>query len=223
MASTRRAPPTPPGSRGRIRPGRRRRSPPQKGQALGQFVSFLACGGQEKMATLGYSPLPPVLVQEDFNAIGRMNGGQQPPPVSAANCKNPYVDGEIPLPGSPRWSQGVTGSSEASGAATRRRRPGPARAELRLRVWFVLGSGSAGRAARAGSSAAAARERAAGLTPEAGGRGLHGGERPGRAQARSSAVRTSSSGPTPCVSADHAVAQPPDSPCTPGGRCSSSG
>jgi ABC-type phosphate transport system substrate-binding protein len=73
----------------------------QKGQALGQFAAFLACSGQEKMATLGYSPLPPVLVQEDFNAIGRMNGGQQPPPVSAATCKNPYVDGEIPLPGSP--------------------------------------------------------------------------------------------------------------------------
>ena len=43
---------------------------PQKGQALGQFASFLACAGQSKMAQLGYSPLPPVLVQEDFNAVG---------------------------------------------------------------------------------------------------------------------------------------------------------
>ena len=72
-----------------------------KGQALGQFVQFLACAGQQKMATLGYSPIPPVLVQADFNAIGRLNGGVQPPPPNAANCKNPYVDGEIPLPGSP--------------------------------------------------------------------------------------------------------------------------
>jgi len=72
-----------------------------KGQALGQFVNFIACGGQEKMALLGYSPLPPNLVQEDFNAIGRLNGGQQPPPPTAANCKNPYVDGETPLPGEP--------------------------------------------------------------------------------------------------------------------------
>ena len=40
-------------------------------------------------------------MQEDFDAIGRLNGGQQPPPVSAATCKNPYVDGEIPLPGEP--------------------------------------------------------------------------------------------------------------------------
>lgn len=72
-----------------------------KGQALGQFAAFLACAGQEKMATLGYSPLPPVLVQADFNAIGRMNGGQQPPSPTASNCKNPYVDGETLLPGQP--------------------------------------------------------------------------------------------------------------------------
>jgi phosphate transport system substrate-binding protein len=74
---------------------------PDKGQAIGQFVAFLACAGQEKMALLGYSPLPPNLVNEDFDAIGRLNGGQQPPPATAANCKNPYVDGETPLPGEP--------------------------------------------------------------------------------------------------------------------------
>ena len=77
------------------------RSRSQKGQALGQFVAFLACAGQQQMATLGYSPLPPNLVQEDFDAIGRLNGGVEPPPVSAATCKNPYVDGQIPLPGEP--------------------------------------------------------------------------------------------------------------------------
>ncbi len=75
--------------------------PSQKGQALGQFVTFLACAGQEPMPQLGYSPLPPNLVQEDFDAVGRLNGGQEPPPVSPADCKNPYVDGQIPLPGEP--------------------------------------------------------------------------------------------------------------------------
>jgi phosphate transport system substrate-binding protein len=89
----------------------------QKGQALGQFAAFLACAGQQKMATLGYSPLPPVLVQEDFNAIARMNGGPQLPPVSAANCKNPYVDGEIPLPGSPVVA-GVGGGGIGGGGST---------------------------------------------------------------------------------------------------------
>ncbi|HVC70611.1 MAG TPA: substrate-binding domain-containing protein [Acidimicrobiales bacterium] len=70
-----------------------------RGAELGQFINFLACAGQEKMALLGYSPLPPNLVQEDFNAIGRLNGGQQPPAPTAANCHNPYVDGEVVLPG----------------------------------------------------------------------------------------------------------------------------
>lgn len=74
---------------------------PAKGAALGKFVAFLACAGQAKMDSLGYSPLPPVLVQADFNAIGRLNGGVQPPPPTAANCKNPYVDGTTVLPGSP--------------------------------------------------------------------------------------------------------------------------
>jgi len=72
-----------------------------RGQALGQFVSFLACAGQQKMALLGYSPLPPNLVQEDFDAVGRLNGAREPAPVSSADCKNPYVDGQTPLPGEP--------------------------------------------------------------------------------------------------------------------------
>ena len=82
-------------------PGGSSSFPSDRGQALGQFVSFLACEGQQKMALLGYSPLPPNLVQEDFDAVGRLNGGQQPPPVSPSNCQNPYVDGQTPLPGEP--------------------------------------------------------------------------------------------------------------------------
>ena len=93
--------------------------PSQKGQALGQFAAYLACAGQEKMALLGYSPLPPNLVIEDFDAIGRMNGGQQPPPPTPANCKNPYVDGETPLPGEPA----ITGQS-GGGVTTTTGAPG---------------------------------------------------------------------------------------------------
>jgi ABC-type phosphate transport system substrate-binding protein len=96
--------------------------PTDKGQTLGQFVAFLACAGQQKMALLGYSPLPPNLVQEDFDAIGRLNGGREPPPVSAATCKNPYVDGQTPLPGEPAvvgQAPGVPGGGApvAKGAA----------------------------------------------------------------------------------------------------------
>ncbi len=95
--------------------------PAQKGQALGQFVSFLACAGQQGMATLGYSPLPPNLVLEDFDAVGRLNGGQEPPPPTPANCKNPYVDGQTPLPGEPaiagQSGGGVQPTSTAAAAA----------------------------------------------------------------------------------------------------------
>jgi len=138
---------------------------PQKGQALGQFVSFLACGGQEKMANLGYSPLPPVLVQEDFNAIGRMNGGQQPPPVSAADCKNPYVDGEIPLPGSP-VVQGVIGGGIGGGGSPSTT-GGGAGGGGGAAAGGKSGSksGSSGRSGSGGSSLAA-QEAAAGLTPQ---------------------------------------------------------
>jgi phosphate transport system substrate-binding protein len=95
--------------------------PSQKGYALGQFVSFMACLGQSSMATLGYSPLPPNLVQDDLNAVARMTGGVPDPVVAtASNCKNPYVDGQIPLPGEPavigQTGGGVTpGQTAAAG------------------------------------------------------------------------------------------------------------
>jgi len=73
---------------------------PAKGAALGQFVEYLACAGQQHVSSMGYAPLPPALVQADFAAIGRMNGAVQPPAPTAATCANPYVDGQLALPGS---------------------------------------------------------------------------------------------------------------------------
>ncbi len=72
-----------------------------KGAALSQFIYFLACAGQSQMIQLGYSPLPPNLVATDFAAAQRINGHLAPPPIDAADCKNPYVDGDVPLPGEP--------------------------------------------------------------------------------------------------------------------------
>ncbi len=92
---------------------------PQKGAEIGQFVDFLACAGQQKMALLGYSPLPPNLVQEDFDAIGRLNGAKEPPPVSPADCANPYVKGSIPSPPGPTiQGQGPTPGGPATGGGT---------------------------------------------------------------------------------------------------------
>jgi phosphate transport system substrate-binding protein len=102
-------------------PGASANFPPAKGQALGQFVAYLACAGQDKMALLGYSPLPPNLVQEDFDAIGRLPGGKEPPKVSPSDCPNPYVDGQTPLPGEPaivgQAGGGVTPTTTAVAAS----------------------------------------------------------------------------------------------------------
>ena len=40
-----------------------------QGAVLGQFVEFLACQGQQSAEQLGYSPLPPNLVDDDFAGI----------------------------------------------------------------------------------------------------------------------------------------------------------
>jgi phosphate transport system substrate-binding protein len=66
----------------------------QKGAELGQFLDYMACGGQQSMASIGYSPIPYALVQEDFWAIGRIAGATQPPSPTASNCNNPCVTGQ---------------------------------------------------------------------------------------------------------------------------------
>ena len=57
-----------------------------KGRALGEFIDFLACNGQTKMAQLGYAPLPSNLIAADIASIGRLNGATQPPAPTSANC-----------------------------------------------------------------------------------------------------------------------------------------
>ena len=93
--------------------------PSDKGSELGQFVSFLACAGQVKMAELGYSPLPTNLVQEDFDAVGRLTGGRQPPPPTPATCQNPDVTGVLKNIGGPTITQSAqdAGASNATQAA----------------------------------------------------------------------------------------------------------
>jgi len=49
-------------------------------------VSLSTIAGAEQMSELGHALLPLELVKDDFNAIGRMNGGVQPSPPKPANC-----------------------------------------------------------------------------------------------------------------------------------------
>ncbi|HLN16624.1 MAG TPA: substrate-binding domain-containing protein [Acidimicrobiales bacterium] len=94
-----------------------------KGLVLGQFVMYLACSGQNAAGELGYSPLPPNLVQDDFQAVARIAGNQganaPPSQPTAANCKNPYVDGSIPLIGEPVvQGQATTTTTAPTGGTT---------------------------------------------------------------------------------------------------------
>ncbi len=81
----------------------------------GQFIQFVACRGQQSAGALGYSPLPPNLVQADFDAIQRITGTALPAP-NASNCANPYIDGQLPLVGEPVIG-GAPASAGAGGAA----------------------------------------------------------------------------------------------------------
>ena len=82
---------------------------PQKGAVEGRFIMFLACTGQQSAGALGYSPLPPNLVADDFKAVSRIAGAAPPPSApTASNCPNPYVDGTTPLPGEKQNSGGGT-------------------------------------------------------------------------------------------------------------------
>jgi phosphate transport system substrate-binding protein len=70
---------------------------PAKGLVLGQFLLYVACAGQQEASLLGYSPLPPQLVNFVFQAINRINGHPATPDLSTAagraQCPNPTFGG----------------------------------------------------------------------------------------------------------------------------------
>jgi phosphate transport system substrate-binding protein len=91
-----------------------------KGNVLGQFMLYFACAGQRKADLLGYSPLPPNLVQVVFDSEQQVPGAPKPPPLN--QCDNPTIQG-----GSGSVSNGTagalsgghssSGATSASGAA----------------------------------------------------------------------------------------------------------
>jgi ABC-type phosphate transport system substrate-binding protein len=60
--------------------------PADRGEALGEFLNFTVCRGQQNVALLGYAPLPLRLVRQDFSGIGRIDGSDEPATPTAANC-----------------------------------------------------------------------------------------------------------------------------------------
>jgi len=67
---------------------------------MAKFMRYVACTGQVKMATIGYSPLPATLAQFMANAIGYLTNS---PPVtlSASNCADPQFKGNLGVGATP--------------------------------------------------------------------------------------------------------------------------
>ncbi len=105
---------------------------PVKGKVLGSFMIYMACDGQQQADVLGYSPLPPNLVEAVFAAVRRVPGAPEPPPLS--QCNNPTVGaggvyGEGPdITGAPSTSQGTSAgsTSEAGGNRSKAKDDSPA-------------------------------------------------------------------------------------------------
>jgi ABC-type phosphate transport system substrate-binding protein len=115
-------------------------TPAAVGVVLADYVKFIACQGQQSAGPLGYTPIPPNLVQDDFDAINRINQGGAPPlpPANAANCPNPYLTGQLQLPGEPIQIGTPGASGTTTGTST-----------------TIPGSGTTGPGAGAGASGAA--------------------------------------------------------------------
>lgn len=132
-------------------------TPAAVGVVLADYVKFIACQGQQSAGALGYTPLPPNLVQDDFDSINRVNQGGAPPlpPATAANCPNPYLTGQLQLPGEPIQIgvAGASGTTPGGGAN------GPASG--------TTGPGGTATSAAAAAAAAAAAKAAAGTNSAA--------------------------------------------------------
>ncbi|MFM7059676.1 MAG: phosphate ABC transporter substrate-binding protein PstS [Actinomycetes bacterium] len=89
----------------------------EKGEALGRFILYFLCAGQQKAAQLGYSPLPKNLVQAAFDAERLIPGAPAPPPIES--CANPTITGDFVTGAAP-----LPPASAKKGAASAR--PGPA-------------------------------------------------------------------------------------------------
>lgn len=64
-----------------------------EGEALGQFITYFLCAGQQKSEQLGYAPLPKTLVEVAFAAMTRIPGAPAPPPLE--ECANPTITGDF--------------------------------------------------------------------------------------------------------------------------------
>lgn len=146
-----------------------------QGAELAQFITFVACLGQKTMATLGYSPIPANLVEDDFQAAGRLPGGTTPPAPNAQNCQNPYITGALQPVGGPTVVGSANPGSDvgaASAAATAASASAAASAHGSsggglVSTQSVSGPGSSAAASKGGAAAVAKKKQQNALTDPA--------------------------------------------------------
>jgi phosphate transport system substrate-binding protein len=125
---------------------------------MSQFMMYVACAGQIKMAQIGYSPLPPQLSQFMANAVGWMTG-QPPETLTAANCSNPqFLGGDLGVgstpPPDPTKNVTTEGKGPGGGASATTATTGPAAAGASASG--ATGTAAAGAAGTTGAATAGA-------------------------------------------------------------------
>jgi phosphate ABC transporter phosphate-binding protein len=85
-----------------------------KGETLGKFVIYSVTEGQAKAAQLGYSPLPPNLVQQALDVVKQIPGAPAPPPLGDYGKYYEQLAVSAP-PKQPTSPQGQGGSGGSGG------------------------------------------------------------------------------------------------------------
>jgi phosphate transport system substrate-binding protein len=97
---------------------------PDKGATLGRYLTYAMQEGQGKAAPLGYSPIPPNLVQQGFDVIRQIPGAPDPGPLGDWGKYYLELDvGRIQRPGS-GGIQGPAGSGAGGAGGAGRGGPG---------------------------------------------------------------------------------------------------
>ena len=89
-----------------------------KGATLSRFILYFLCQGQQEAQPLGYSPLPPNLVDLGISVNNAIPGGVHAPPATPANCNNPTFHGFLQshgISGGPT-TVGIGGAAGAGGS-----------------------------------------------------------------------------------------------------------
>lgn len=143
---------------------------PAKGAVLGTWLIYIACAGQREAAPLGYSPLPPNLVQDVFDAERRIPGAPPVPPLDAEHCPNPTVlraagvTGGGANPNGGGASHGSSGQSVAGGRGAAGTARGTAQGQAQS-------TGGAAQAQAQGADVAGTPAQNEATTPQTGGGG----------------------------------------------------